>query len=60
MQCCCVHLFFGMCLRAGVLIRNRDVCAAEGTYLHYIFVCGNCYLPVSVFGCVEVVINAEK
>lgn len=60
MQRCCVHLFFGMCLRAQVLVQNRDVCAAEDIYLHYIFICGNCYLLVSVFGHVDVVINAEE
>lgn len=60
MQHCYVHLFFGMCLRAQVLLQNRDVCAAEDTYFHYIFICGNCYLSAGGFGHVEVVINAGK
>lgn len=38
MQCCCVHLVFGTCLRAQVLVQNRDVCAAEDTYIVYLFV----------------------
>lgn len=60
MHQCCIGLYFGICLRAQVLLQNRDVCAAEDTYLHYVFICGNCYLSAGSFGHVEVVINTGK